>query len=344
MNINEFRLQYPQYSSMSDSDLSAALHAKYYSDMPKHDFDVQFIGRPTHDDLSTAAVTADDSLTLQNIDAKVKPVIVGTNQEILDLKRKGQIGKGKEIFIAPQGKAYVIDAKAVQAIYGASLAGSVKMAKIDILKGNDAKLLGYPDRQGPTVDVIVNKQGEVITDLAKISDEAKAGNIAYGAEASPEDALRKGSEVSQAIRLKTPRKWKILGGDNAESNGENGQEGNANERDAERNDEGRQEGEMSDLQQGEAAQMTGGNLRPAVLIHGQQLTGADTHNDILDMHGLDMDEGHRGFQAPGGKFLSRTGGMAWLKQNQPDIYRRIVDNGVTELHSEDLNRAYLNRA
>lgn len=253
MRIQEFRNQYPQYSDMSDSELSAALHSKHYSDMPKHEFDTKFIGRPTHDDLNSAAVTADDSLTLQNIDSKVKPVIVGTNQEILDLKRKSQIGKGKEIFIAPQGKAYVIDAKAVQAIYGASLVGSVKMAKMDILKGNDAKLLGYPDRKGPTVDVVVNKQGEVITDLAKISDEAQAGNIAYGAEASPEDALKKGTEVSQAIRLNTPRKWKILGGDNAKSNGEDGQEGHA-----ERNDEGRQEGKIIDPQPREAPQMTGG--------------------------------------------------------------------------------------
>jgi hypothetical protein len=37
--IAEVRQQYPQYSDMSDADLAGALHAKYYSDIPKSDFD-----------------------------------------------------------------------------------------------------------------------------------------------------------------------------------------------------------------------------------------------------------------------------------------------------------------
>ena len=80
MNIREFRQQFPQYSDMSDTDLSAALHRAHYGDMPKAEFDHKFIGRPIHDDLDTAAVTAADRLQLQNIDPEIKPVIVGTNQ------------------------------------------------------------------------------------------------------------------------------------------------------------------------------------------------------------------------------------------------------------------------
>lgn len=337
MNINEFCTQYPQYADMSDTELSAALHAKHYSDMPKHAFDLKFIGRPNHDDLNTAAVTAKDSLTLQNIDPEIKPVIVGTNQEILDLKRKGQIGRGKDIFMAPNGKTYVIDAKAVQGIYGVSLAGSVKMAKMDILKGNDARLLGYPDRdKGANVDVAVNKQGEILTDLPRISDEAKAGNVAYAAEALPQDALTKGAEVSQAIRLNQPRKWKTIGGDNegntkAENAKGNADEGNEGAEDAER--------KVDDTQSGETApQVTGRNLTPSVMYQGNQLTGGDTHTDILENHGINTSEGERGFMTPEGQFLNRKQGMDYLKMNQPDIYEKVKNKG--ELHSENLNKAY----
>lgn len=35
----EIRQQYPQYSDMPDADLAAALHKKFYADMPKEDFD-----------------------------------------------------------------------------------------------------------------------------------------------------------------------------------------------------------------------------------------------------------------------------------------------------------------
>lgn len=37
--ISEIRQQYPQYSDMSDGQLADALHSKFYSDMPKADFD-----------------------------------------------------------------------------------------------------------------------------------------------------------------------------------------------------------------------------------------------------------------------------------------------------------------
>jgi len=37
--IAEVRQQYPQYSDMSDADLAGALHAKFYSDIPRAEFD-----------------------------------------------------------------------------------------------------------------------------------------------------------------------------------------------------------------------------------------------------------------------------------------------------------------
>jgi hypothetical protein len=37
--IAEVRQQYPQYSDMSDADLAGVLHSKFYSDMPREEFD-----------------------------------------------------------------------------------------------------------------------------------------------------------------------------------------------------------------------------------------------------------------------------------------------------------------
>lgn len=44
MDIQEFRSQYPQYNDISDADLASSLHAKFYSDVPYHDFETAFIG------------------------------------------------------------------------------------------------------------------------------------------------------------------------------------------------------------------------------------------------------------------------------------------------------------
>jgi hypothetical protein len=38
MNLKEFRAQYPQYDDLSDQDLAAGLHKKFYSDIPFNDF------------------------------------------------------------------------------------------------------------------------------------------------------------------------------------------------------------------------------------------------------------------------------------------------------------------
>lgn len=38
-SLAEIRQQYPQYQDMSDADLASALHRKFYSDMPRADFD-----------------------------------------------------------------------------------------------------------------------------------------------------------------------------------------------------------------------------------------------------------------------------------------------------------------
>ena len=41
MNIAEIRAQYPQYNDLSDDQLASALHAKFYSDMPRDEFNAK---------------------------------------------------------------------------------------------------------------------------------------------------------------------------------------------------------------------------------------------------------------------------------------------------------------
>jgi hypothetical protein len=57
--IAEVRAKYPQYNDMSDSDLAGALHSKFYSDMPRAEFD-QKIGlqasKPQFDKYQQAAI------------------------------------------------------------------------------------------------------------------------------------------------------------------------------------------------------------------------------------------------------------------------------------------------
>ena len=47
--IAEIRSQFPQYSDLSDTQLSDAIHAKFYSDMPKADFDKQLLEKKQAD-------------------------------------------------------------------------------------------------------------------------------------------------------------------------------------------------------------------------------------------------------------------------------------------------------
>src|SRR4051812_47321512 len=39
--LADFRQQHPEYNDMNDRSLADALHAKFYSDMPKTDFDAK---------------------------------------------------------------------------------------------------------------------------------------------------------------------------------------------------------------------------------------------------------------------------------------------------------------
>jgi hypothetical protein len=163
--------------------------------------------RPTHENLSGGTVvTGMDSVNLQNIAPEIKPVAKMTVSEVKQLKASGQIGVGKSVFNAGNDTAYIIDHNAVQGIYGGSMPEAVKKARIDLKNGGDAEssLLGYPGVENipkeQTVDVAVTKQGETVTDLAQMKQEAEAKNVAWAAEGKPEEILPKADGVAQAIQ------------------------------------------------------------------------------------------------------------------------------------------------
>lgn len=161
---------------MDPADMKAALSKK-------------FPARPTHDDLSGAAVTGADSLDLQEIDPKVKPAVKMTLPELVKLAMERNL-EGKTVLILGDGTSYVMDPQ------GGDLC---KMA-CGILRGDDSEALGYPsDREGETIDISVTKQGEIVTDLQRMKAESEAGNVAWAAEGKPEEVTAKAAEVSKSI-------------------------------------------------------------------------------------------------------------------------------------------------
>ena len=88
------------------------------------------------------------------------------------------------------------------------------------------------------------------------------------------------------------------------------------------------------------------SLRPAVLYRGKRYVGTpdDTHPDVMKAHDIGPDARHvRGFVNPQGRFLTRPEAKLWLKQFDPETYKRWTetnDQGARgELHSEDLQQA-----
>jgi hypothetical protein len=148
-----------------------------------------FPPRPTHDDLEGAAITGQDSLELQDIDASVKPAVKMPIAEFLG----SQISPTKPFFGPGNGSVYIF----------AENSSGLKDGIENIIDGNDSEILGYPDREGlskdETTDAAVTKQGEVVTDLAQMKQHADNGNLSWAAEGLPEDVTVKASKVAEAI-------------------------------------------------------------------------------------------------------------------------------------------------
>lgn len=67
--LAEIRQQYPQYADMSDADLANAMHRKFYSDMPREEFDKRMgIGKTETDPYRIAARKEVDDLKAKGVD------------------------------------------------------------------------------------------------------------------------------------------------------------------------------------------------------------------------------------------------------------------------------------
>lgn len=149
-----------------------------------------------HDSLSTAAVTAADSLQLQQVAPQLKVAVVGTPAEIASLREAGQT-KGKVVYPAGD-RAYVIDPVEAKKQFG-----SLDEAKRMLRAGGDAeaRVLGYPERPAgePLQTAAVTKTGEILTEPEAIKQAASAGEVAYAAEGRPEDVAAKTEPVAEAL-------------------------------------------------------------------------------------------------------------------------------------------------
>lgn len=145
-----------------------------------------------HDSLPDAAVTAADSLALQNTAPHLKVAVVGTPAEVAALDLTGKT------VMQHDGKAYAIDPAAAKEKYG-----SVLEAKRAIKAGGDSEseALGYPARpEGePLQTAAVTKTGEVLTDPAEIKQAATAGEVAYAAEGAPAELAAKIEPVAEVL-------------------------------------------------------------------------------------------------------------------------------------------------
>jgi len=184
--IEKFRKSHPEYDDMDTPELCDCLHRKFYSDIPKEEFDLKFVGRPTHDDLETAAVRGKDSLELQDIDGTVKPAVKMTLKEF----QKAEIQPEKPFLSLGNGTVYVF----------AKDTPEIQNHLNQILSGNDSEALGYPS-PGPC-DCCVTRDGEVITDYPSMHHHAQKGNVMWAASGEMEPLMEKAQGIAAAVKQK----------------------------------------------------------------------------------------------------------------------------------------------
>lgn len=148
--IAEIRQQYPQYNDMSDGDLASALHAKFYHDMPRTEFDKK-IGMESKPKFNWSdAVTDIPNEIGRTAQANLDTIKTG----ITDRSQKGPI-EG----LMDTGKA----ALAVPGLLASPITGAVR------------SLVGHPMAQ------LEHKIGEVIApDIAAKDDPQKMYENAAG--------------------------------------------------------------------------------------------------------------------------------------------------------------------
>lgn len=92
--LADFRAKYPQYDSVSDADLSDALHKKYYSSIPKQEFDV----RVNQQRIDEATATANEPMDIRQ--GSILPFTKINGQAAFD-SDQGLLGVLKRGFMLP---------------------------------------------------------------------------------------------------------------------------------------------------------------------------------------------------------------------------------------------------
>ena len=87
--ISDIRTQYPQYADMSDASLADALHAKYYKDLPREDFNKRIQFNPGGLDASATPsevknLFKEGKLDRENAIKQLKSVAVENPDSFLD--------------------------------------------------------------------------------------------------------------------------------------------------------------------------------------------------------------------------------------------------------------------
>jgi len=85
-------------------------------------------------------------------------------------------------------------------------------------------------------------------------------------------------------------------------------------------------------------------LRPSVMYQGKQFDGevGGTHPELMKENEIPPDAAHeRGFVDPDGNFLTREQAETWLKENDPETYKKWQEEAGkgAELHAQDLAAA-----
>ena len=82
MNIQQIRQQYPQYDDLSDDELAGALHRKFYSDIPRAEFDAKIGLRP-------AGKPEQNTSTLGDLGTAFKIGALGSTKALTDVAGAG---------------------------------------------------------------------------------------------------------------------------------------------------------------------------------------------------------------------------------------------------------------
>lgn len=198
MPTKAFRKEYPQYDKVKDGELATALHAKFFSDMPKREFDMCCIGRPNHDDLK-GGIHGKNSLEMMSMAPELKPAVKMPLEQAMPFFHDSQNLATTASLILPNGLTYIFNLDGLKCKCGCQEWQEALLQSIArILEEDDGEILGYPPR-GP-MDAAVNRDGEIITDLGRMKDETEDDNILWAADGEEEPLMEMAGKYSAAVK------------------------------------------------------------------------------------------------------------------------------------------------